>query len=66
MNNPFQPVPPERLSLQQKQQMEAIRSAAAVLHNAVMETFPTRSRSIALTNLEQAVMWANKGVAKGE
>ena len=27
---------------------------------------PTRERALAMTNLEQAVMWANAGVARGE
>ena len=27
-------------------------------------TFPSRERSLALTNIEQAVMWANAGIAR--
>lgn len=46
----------------QSQHMHEIQVAAWTLHQRILETLPSRERSLALTNLEQTVMWANKGV----
>lgn len=44
-----------------------IREKAKELATTIMECCPSsRERSVALTNLEQAVMWANKAIACNE
>lgn len=46
---------------------ELLRSLARDLAIITLETVPEgRERSLAITNLEQYVMWANKGIACGE
>lgn len=47
------------------EQMKAIRETAKVLAAVIMEIPSSRERSLALTNLEQAAMWANKAIAHG-
>lgn len=45
----------------------AIRAAGASLADLLVHTCPpSRELSLALTNLEQAVMWANSAIARGE
>lgn len=44
-----------------------IRAAAKTLaHDIVTITPESREQSLALTNLEQAVMWANAAIARNE
>ena len=44
-----------------------IRSQARQLAIAIAELVPdSREKSVAMTNLEQAVMWANAGIARNE
>jgi hypothetical protein len=44
-----------------------IRSAARALAELIDEkTPPSREQSLALTNLEQAVFWANAAIARNE
>lgn len=44
-----------------------IREAARALANLIAEHTPeSREQSAALTNLEQAVMWANAAIARNE
>ena len=44
-----------------------IRSVAHALAETMSEMCPpSRERSLALTNLEQAVMWANASIARNE
>jgi hypothetical protein len=44
-----------------------IRNLAGDLARLICEQVPdSRERSIALTNIEQAVMWANAGIARNE
>jgi len=51
----------------QPQRYEAIRGKAKELAHMINELCPdSRERSIAQTNLEQAVMWANKSIACNE
>jgi len=57
------------LSDEQKSQMASIKEEAQVLLNKLNEAVPVEERSersrcmaIARTNLEQAIMWAIKGV----
>lgn len=46
---------------------EAIREAAGELAFLIADqTPPSREQSLALTNLEQAVMWANAAIARNE
>lgn len=61
--NIFRPVYRE-LSEEEKAQMSTIKDAAHLLYEQIMATPESRERSIAITNLEQAVMWAVKGVTK--
>lgn len=45
--------------------MEDLREAAAILEKILLEVAPdSRERSLALTSLEQAIMWANKGISR--
>jgi len=44
-------------------QMGAVREAAKALADIILEIPNGRERSLAMTNLEQAAMWANKAVA---
>lgn len=46
----------------QAKRIEKLRVAAKVFGAAIEETMPTRERSLALTNLEQSLMWAIKGI----
>lgn len=46
---------------------EGIRSAAKDLANFIEQnTPPSREQSLALTHLEQSVMWANAAIARNE
>ena len=51
----------------QPERYAAIRAKAAELAELVNTTTPTsREQSLALTNIEQAVMWANAAIARNE
>lgn len=51
----------------QAERCQAIRACAKTLANLILFTTPqSREQSLALTNLEQAVMWANAGIARNE
>lgn len=44
-----------------------IRSYGKIFANHILENCPeSRERSIALTNIEEAVMWANASIARNE
>jgi hypothetical protein len=46
---------------------EAVRAKAKELAHLIDEQVPNgREKSLAMTNLEQAVMWANAGIARNE
>lgn len=46
---------------------EVLRDKAKELAELIIETSPSsREQSLALTNLEQAIMWANAGIARNE
>jgi hypothetical protein len=45
--------------------VEKIKSYAAILE-AMMKTVQSREMSIALTNLEQSIMWATKAIVNYE
>lgn len=48
---------------EEKIDIRAIKTSADVLYKLIEDVVPdSRERSLALTNLEQAVMWAVKGV----
>ena len=42
--------------------IESLREAAKEFGRAIETTTPSRERSLAITNLEQSLMWAVKGV----
>lgn len=51
----------------QPERYELIRANARGLANLLMEMVPdSREKSIALTKLEEFVMWANAGIARNE
>jgi len=51
----------------QAKRYEMLRDIARDLAVAYLENVPdSRERSVALTNLEQSVMWANAGIARNE
>jgi hypothetical protein len=51
----------------QPQRYEAIRSTAKELALSIDALCPeSREKSLAMTNLEQAVMWANASIARNE
>lgn len=53
--------------LGQPEKYTAIRAKAKELAEMIVELVPeSREQSLALTNLEQAVMWANAGIARNE
>jgi hypothetical protein len=61
MKNPFDFHKPTSES---KKKMQSIRVRCVGLHKALLEHVPeSRERSLAITNLEQAAMWANKAIA---
>ena len=46
---------------------EAIRAKAKELATLIVGSSPnSREQSLAITNLEQAIMWANAGIARNE
>jgi hypothetical protein len=51
----------------QSERYETIRKAGLAMAQIILQTTPpSREQSVALTNLEQAVMWANAGIARNE
>jgi hypothetical protein len=51
----------------QPERYEAIRAKARELASLIQESTPqSREQSVALTNLQQAVMWANAAIAINE
>ena len=51
----------------QPKRYELIRSAARILANTIQDSCPeSREKSLAFTNLQQAVMWANAAIAINE
>ena len=51
----------------QTERYEVLRDRAKVLANTIDELCPdSREKSVAMTNLETAVMWANASVARNE
>ena len=51
----------------QPQRYVAIREKAKELAELIVASSkPSREQSLAITNLEQAVMWANAGIARNE
>lgn len=51
----------------QPQRYEAIRAHARALAALIVESTPeSREQSVALTNVQQAVMWANAAIAINE
>lgn len=61
MTGRFDPV---TLTPEQSARVEEVRKAAAVLDEVMARLCPaSRERSLAITNLEQAAMWAVKSIA---
>lgn len=52
------------LSEDEKRQMKAVKDAALDFINLVETLEPSRERSIAVTKIEEACMWAVKGITK--
>ncbi len=51
----------------QPERYERIRSSARIFAHFILASTPeSREQSLALTNLEQAVMWANAAIARNE
>jgi hypothetical protein len=51
----------------QPEKYEALRSNAKILARLIDLNCPdSREKSLAMTNLEQAVMWANAAIARNE
>lgn len=51
----------------QQERYEALRAKAKELAHLINETTPSsREQSLALTNLENAIMWANAAIARNE
>ena len=51
----------------QPDRYDVIRSTAATLATLILaNTPPSREQSLAITNLEQAIMWANAAIARNE
>lgn len=51
----------------QPEKYEAIRSTARTFAYLIDELVPnSREKSLAMTKLEEAVMWANAGIARNE
>lgn len=51
----------------QPQRYEGIRNTGFVLAKMIMQSVPeSREKSIALTKIEEAVMWANAAIARNE
>ena len=46
------------------EQMEKTISAASALLAIINDSAPSRERSLAITKLEECVMWANKGISR--
>ena len=58
--NPFEYVKPTAESVDS---IQAIRGACKDLHDVILANIPnSQERSLAITNLEQVSMWANKGI----
>ena len=56
-----------KLELEKVKNIEEIREAAKVFYTAVQEITPgSREKSLALTKIEEAAMWANKAVTHNE
>lgn len=49
----------------QLEQIVRIRQAGIEFGKTLEELLPSRERALALTNLEQSVMWAVKGIILG-
>jgi hypothetical protein len=61
MSNTFRPVHRELTTTEQKS-IDAVKDAAVLLETCIMIATPNgRHRSLAMTKLEEAVMWAVKG-----
>lgn len=51
----------------QPERYELLRDLAKSLARVIVETTPPgREQALALTNLEQAIFWANAAIARGE
>lgn len=61
--NPKHPFEYQRPTAEHVQQIETVRNALKAVHDTILETLPpSRERSLAITKLEEASMWANKGI----
>lgn len=64
IENNFTYHPPNELQIEKYQ---AIRNLSKALAHFINETCPdSREKSLAIANLEQAMMWANASIARNE
>jgi hypothetical protein len=64
IENNFRYHPPKA---DQSERYEMIRKTAKILAEIIDRLCPnSREKSVAITNLEQAVMWANASIARNE
>lgn len=57
----------QRAGLTQTERYEVLRSQARTLAGKIVDYAPlSREQSLALTKLEEAVMWANAAIARNE
>ncbi|UQN05478.1 hypothetical protein [Deinococcus sp. QL22] len=63
MPEPKHPFEYQRPTPEHVEQIETVRAALKQAHDTILETIPhSRERSLAITQLEEASMWANKGI----
>jgi hypothetical protein len=55
---------PRVLSDDEKRRVEKVKTDGNYFINSLRECPPSRELSLAITNAEQAVMWAVKGITK--
>lgn len=61
MTNPFESIPLTELS---KDKVDVVREHALTLYHNINLLCPnSREKSLAITNLEQAIMWTNRSIA---
>lgn len=63
MSDQKHPFDYQRPTPEQVERIETVRQALKQAHDTILATLPpSRERSLAITKLEEASMWANKGV----
>ena len=55
-----------KLNNEQIEKIDKLRIKFSDLYDALEELTPSRETSLAITKLEEAQMWANKGISREE